>query len=298
MLATPHTPTQLMQLRQPKPVGVFNEHDRRVGNINAHLNHGGGHQHVGVARRKCRHGRAALIGSLGAMGEPHRERGEWALAQAGELGNCRARCDAGLTILHKWADDVRLATASQLGAHVVIRHLALGVAYPSGGDLAAPRWAATYRRHPQIAIGREGQRAGDGRGGHVQQVCRHAVVARLLSQRLTLLNTKAVLLVNHHQPQTIELDSTHQQRLRAHHHTGGSCGHRHFATLTLSLRHVAGNEHRLNSRRGQQGVECAQVLFGERLGGNEDGGLGTSLHSLRTCQRRHHGLTRPHFPLQ
>ena len=41
MCSTANTPTQLMQLGQTKLFGIFNQHHRRIGNINTHLEHAG-----------------------------------------------------------------------------------------------------------------------------------------------------------------------------------------------------------------------------------------------------------------
>ena len=47
--ATPHAPAQLVQLRQPHALGVFNHHQAGVGHVHAHFYHGGRHQHVQAA---------------------------------------------------------------------------------------------------------------------------------------------------------------------------------------------------------------------------------------------------------
>ena len=40
------------------------------------------------------------------------------------------------------------------------------------------------------------------------------------------------------------------------------------------------------------------MLVGEDFGGSHESGLKTVLYRSDTCQSRHHGLARPHFPLQ
>jgi hypothetical protein len=47
----PDAPAQLMQLRNPVALGVLDEHHRGVGDIDSHLDDGGGHQHVADRRR-------------------------------------------------------------------------------------------------------------------------------------------------------------------------------------------------------------------------------------------------------
>ena len=40
--ASTDAPPELVQLRQPKSIGIFDQHDRGVGDIHAHLDHAGG----------------------------------------------------------------------------------------------------------------------------------------------------------------------------------------------------------------------------------------------------------------
>ena len=47
--ATTHTAAQLVQLAQAEAFGILYHHDGGVGNVNAHLNHGGGNHDVGFA---------------------------------------------------------------------------------------------------------------------------------------------------------------------------------------------------------------------------------------------------------
>ena len=47
MLAAADPPAQLMQLRYAEALSVLDQHHRRVGHIDADLDHGRGHEHVG-----------------------------------------------------------------------------------------------------------------------------------------------------------------------------------------------------------------------------------------------------------
>ena len=49
-----------MQLREAKTVGLLDDHDRRVRNVDANLDHRRGHEHVELARFEPRHQAAAL----------------------------------------------------------------------------------------------------------------------------------------------------------------------------------------------------------------------------------------------
>ena len=47
--ASPHPAPQLVQLGDAEPVGVEDHHHRGVGDVDADLDHGGGHEHVETA---------------------------------------------------------------------------------------------------------------------------------------------------------------------------------------------------------------------------------------------------------
>ena len=51
--ATAHPAAQLMQLGEPEQVGALDHHHGRVGHVDAHLDHGGRHQHVDLPCRNC-----------------------------------------------------------------------------------------------------------------------------------------------------------------------------------------------------------------------------------------------------
>ena len=48
----PDASPELMQLRQPKPIGILDQHDRGVGDVHPYLDHAGGKQRLDFARQK------------------------------------------------------------------------------------------------------------------------------------------------------------------------------------------------------------------------------------------------------
>ncbi len=54
-LAPPDSAAKLVQLRQAEAVGRLDHHDRRVGHINADLDHDSGDQHIDLTLAKTRH---------------------------------------------------------------------------------------------------------------------------------------------------------------------------------------------------------------------------------------------------
>ena len=56
-------PAELVELRESESVGVFDNHDGRIGHINAHFDDRGGDKHVYIARFECLH-HAFFVGGL------------------------------------------------------------------------------------------------------------------------------------------------------------------------------------------------------------------------------------------
>ena len=55
MLAAADAPAQLVELRQSEALGVLDDHDRGVGDVDADLDDGGGDEHVDLAGAKLAH---------------------------------------------------------------------------------------------------------------------------------------------------------------------------------------------------------------------------------------------------
>ena len=54
-LTTAHPATQLVQLGQAEALGVLHHHTGGVGDVHAHLHHGGGHQNIALPGGKGLH---------------------------------------------------------------------------------------------------------------------------------------------------------------------------------------------------------------------------------------------------
>ena len=57
VLAAADAAAQLVQLREPVPLRALDQHHRRVGDVDAHLDHRGRHQHVGLPGDEAVHRR-------------------------------------------------------------------------------------------------------------------------------------------------------------------------------------------------------------------------------------------------
>jgi hypothetical protein len=61
---------QLVQLRQAEALGVLDDHERRIGHVDAHLDHGRRDQHVRSADDERRHRRGLLSGFIRPCSRP------------------------------------------------------------------------------------------------------------------------------------------------------------------------------------------------------------------------------------
>ncbi len=106
-VTAPDAPSQLMQLRQSEALGVLDDHDRGVGNVDTHFDDGGGDEHVDLAAAKLAH-HAGLVGPPHPAGEqPDTQLREDLGAQSLVLAGGRS-CLRGLGLVYQRTHDVAL----------------------------------------------------------------------------------------------------------------------------------------------------------------------------------------------
>ena len=128
-----------------------------------------------------------------------------------------------LALLDERADDVRLAARRHLAR---TRRPRLGLEQrsgrPAGHDRRAARRQLVEHADVEIAVHRHRRRARDRRRRHHQHVGHRR--PGLVAQRRPLLDAEAVLLVDHHDAEAVELDALLDQRVRADHEVDRSVG--------------------------------------------------------------------------
>jgi hypothetical protein len=76
LLCTPADPAaELVQLSEPEALGMLHQHHRRVGHVDAHLDHRGGHQDLDLAGAEPAHGVVALVRLQAAVHQAHSQVG-------------------------------------------------------------------------------------------------------------------------------------------------------------------------------------------------------------------------------
>ena len=88
-------PAQLVQLSESEAVGVLDDHDRGVGNIDAHLDDRCGHEHLDLAFAELLHDLALGLSAHAAVKQPHRPVGEGGALQHLGLAGSRRHIVAG-----------------------------------------------------------------------------------------------------------------------------------------------------------------------------------------------------------
>ena len=167
-----------MQGAQAIPLGVFNDHDRGVGHIHAHLDDRGGDEGVQPPGLEILHNGGFLLGLELAVHQAHPP-----LGQQG-LGNV-------------FIDEIHLPPGVDLPVQKAVQRSPLFAGDAPGLDRLAARRKLIQNGDVQVAVDQQAQRAGDGGSAHDQQVG----VLGLFGQHPALADAKAVLLVHHGQAQ-------------------------------------------------------------------------------------------------
>jgi len=288
-------------------VRVLHDHDRGVRNVDTDLDHGRGDEDVERARAERPH-HGFLLGRLQLpVQQADTQSRELVVAQTLVLGRGRLRLDLVRT-LDQRTDDVGLTTAVDLAAESAV----------GGGaaerrrvhDLGSDRRAAGRELAElgpiEIAVHKHGCGAGNGRGGHDEDV---RVVALAPEQR-ALLDAEPMLLVDHDEPEPPVPHVPEQQRVRpdddvdlAACQTGGepaptgsarSVGEQLDAKWPVSGERPVGRD----TESSQHPPEAQVMLLGQHLGRSHEGALGSGLDGSQHRRHRDHRLARPHVTLQ
>ena len=264
MLAAPHPPAKLVQLRDPVALGRLDEHHGGVRDVDADLDHAGRDQHFCLGRRERAHRlRLAPRGQL-AVNELDAVVAELRRRESLRLGRRGARLQR-LRLLDERADDEDLAPRGDLLSRALVRAPATGRAIDHVRlDRPAPNGKPAEHRAVQVAVAHQAVGARDRRRSEMKDVRRESG-RRLLLERRPLADAEAVLLVHNHQGQVAELDRLLDQGVRAHHEPELARIEPRQDVAAPSGRRGSG-EQRDRQVAAEQAVKRRQVLLGERLG--------------------------------
>ena len=283
---------QLVQLCQSEPLGVVDDHERRVGYVHTHFDDGGRDEYVDLAGLEAAHDLAALGSGEPAVHERHGEPREFLLQLRrhvlGRLGVER------FGFLDERAHPIGLP-ALAAGRGDPLRGLgAAGTRRDGRNDRLAPGRQFVDDRHVHVCIHRHRQRPRNGGRGHDELVRQAALAA----QQHALMHAEAVLLVDDREAEGVELDRGLEQRVRAHgdeRFAGGDCLEAQFALL---CGHPPGEQGDIDAEGREPGREALVVLLGEDLRRRHDGGLPTVLRCSDGGEGGDNGLAGSDIALQ
>ena len=215
-----------MELGKPEALGVFNDHQRGVGNVHAHFDDGGGNENADLAGNKGAHHDLFLsafqlavqkadprfgkdggkLFRVGHRGFERRTRG-FGVKQRGKVH----LVGRGFFFLNGRADHVDLTPVGKLTANKLVQAVTVAVVHNEGVHaLAAGRKLVNFGKS-KVTVKDQGKRAGNGRCAHYQQVR----VLSLLGKHGALAGAEAVLFVGNHQAGRGKLHPFGEQGVRA-----------------------------------------------------------------------------------
>ena len=210
-----------MELEQPEPLRVLDDHDGGGRDVDTHFDDRRGHQHVDLTGAERGH-RGLLVGGGHLPVEQTEPEAVQLLGREPfELLRGGARFEL-LGTFDEWAHHVRLPAQGHLAADARVDGGALERAGPDhlGHDGRPARRQLTELGLVEIAVDEHGGGARDGRRRHHEHVERLA----LLPQQVALLHAEAVLLVDDGEPEARELDTPVDQRVGPHHDVDDAVG--------------------------------------------------------------------------
>jgi hypothetical protein len=161
-LAPAHPAAELVELREPEPLGVLDDHYGGVGYVDADLDHRGGDQHVDLAGQERAHDRVTVGGRQLPMDQADLPAREDLGAQSLELVRGRQQVDL-LGLRHERVDHVGLAPGRELAFHESV-HLRALVACPQRRlDGLAARRDLVEDAQVDVSVERHRERAGNRR---------------------------------------------------------------------------------------------------------------------------------------
>ena len=210
--AAPHAPAQLVQCRQAEPLGILNDHDRRVRHVNADLDDCRRDKHVQLTGLESLHDIVLFLWLQLAVQQADAPVGQQCAGGLGVVGRDGLQIAHGFVFLDGRADDVDLMPRRNLLVQKAVHVAALFAGDEPCFDGLAARRQLVQHRNIQVAVHEQPQRARDGRGAHDQQV-RALCLAR---QQAALPHAEAVLLVHDGEAEIFKFHGVGQHGMRTY----------------------------------------------------------------------------------
>ena len=250
-----------MQLREAEALGVVDDHDGRVGHVDAHLDDGGRHEAVVLFIFEGRHDPRLLLVLHFAVQQGEVHAGQAVFEGIEQLGHAHER--ALLVPLDLGADEVALVALFGLGGDI-FEHVVVFMAGDDRRDDGRARLGLVADLGDiEVAVEDERESARDGRRRHDE----HIRARPLFAQRAALGDAEAVLLVADAEGERLGLHVRLQQGVRADGDVDLPRGER---PLDLALFLGGGGTcEEGDAHFGHIPADEGKVLRGEHLGGRD-----------------------------
>ena len=166
-VATAHASAQLMQLRETKPLGVLDHHDRRVGHVDADFDHRSRHQNLQLALGERCHHSVFLRTFHSPMQQPNGRPQDLRQMSVAGFGSRQLRY---LRRFDQRANPINLRSGHQRPAQPVDHIFQPSQGWRRGLDRLSPGRFFGELGNFKIAVLRHQQRARDRRRRHRQHV--------------------------------------------------------------------------------------------------------------------------------
>jgi len=283
---------ELMELGEAERLGVLDDHERRLRDVDADFHHRRRHEDRHASRGEVREDGLALGRRHAPVEDADANRGE---DGGNAIGRLARRGDRAWPFLDRRHDDVdALVRGRALPRECVDPVAGLLLANP-GRDLGPSRRLLVEDRYVQLAVHGPGQRARDGRGGHDEDVGRGAALAEEPSP---VRHAEAVLLVDDDETEAAETHRGLDESVRSDERVDLSGGEGREQPLAPRSSNPPGQEAQAHARARQPRREALGVLLGQDLGGRHERGLGAVLRGDQHREACDHRLARSHVALE
>ena len=257
-----------MKLGEAEAFRVLNHHDGGVGDIDADFNHGGGNQHLDFTGRKPSHQGLLFLGGEAAVHEPDGIFGENPFLEPPGVGSGVLQVEF-FRFFNEGIDDIDLPSLFDLFPQVPVEGFPQPSRHTLGSDRFPPGWQLVDDGQIHVAVQGHGEGAGDGGGGHHEDIGRRALADKFQA----LADPEPVLLVDDDETQVSKGDLFLKKGVGSDDEPGLS----RLDGLVESrfLRGAQGPRQEDGDGTFKDGkvLECVKVLSRENLRGGHEGNL-------------------------
>src|SRR5712692_10565567 len=195
---------KLVELGKAEALGVLDDHDGGVGDVDADFDDSGGDEDLGFVLAEALHDFFFFIAGEAAVQEAELELGKNFAREALVLFHGGFQLELGF--FDDGIDDVALVAGGDFAAEKFPNAGEMRLGGHARGDGGAAGRELIENGNVEVAIESERERARDGRGGQHEDVGRVAVSGGLVHEALALEDAEAMLLVNGDEAKAREFD--------------------------------------------------------------------------------------------